>query len=122
MGDHIRSLCCNCAAPICNWLLSSGGGRKPQPMKGQKVTTYDSGITRKEKLYITVACPFFTNNKTNLPEQSEPKLKKRKEWTQRETNTLVSMKAEGATFQDIALELDRSIGSVYKRFKKLQRA
>ena len=122
MGDHIRSLCCNCAAPICNWLLSSGGGRKPQPMKGQKIIADSCGEHGRETIYITVECPFFTNNKTNLPEQSEPKLKKRKEWTQRETNTLVSMKAEGATFQDIALELDRSIGSVYKRFKKLQRA
>ena len=55
-------------------------------------------------------------------EQSEPKLIKRKEWTQKDTNTLVSMRAEGATYQDIARELDRSIASVSNRFKRLQRA
>lgn len=122
MAEHIRSLCCDCAAPVCEWLLSNGGGRKPKPMKGQKVITYDSGITRKEKLYITVVCPFFIDNRAKMLEQSEPKLIKRKEWTQKETDTLVSMRAEGATYQDIARELDRSIASVSNRFKRLQRA
>ena len=112
MADHIRSLCCDCAAPVCEWLLSNGGGRNPKPMKGQKVITYDSGITRKEKLYITVACPFFIDNRASMREQSKPKLTKRTEWTQKETDTLATMRADGATYQDISRALGRSIASL----------
>ena len=119
MAEHLRSLCCDCDAPVCEWLLSNGGGRKPKPMKGQKVITYDSGSTRKEKLYITVDCPFFIDGRAKMLEQSEPKLTKRIEWTQKETDTLISMRAEGATFQAIACELNRSIASVYNRFRRL---
>ncbi len=121
MGDHIRSLCCNCAAPICNWLLSSGGGRKPQPMKGQKIIADSCGEHGRETIYITVECPLFEDDKNG---GSEPgKLKKKwKLWTKEEDDILLSMRAEGATFLKISCALeDRDPGVIASRFKRLQR-
>lgn len=104
------SLCSVCTAPICDWLLSGGGGRTPQPMKGQVVAEKDYYTKGKLDMvsYITVECPQFQGVKRGTMSFKNTD----KNWAQQDIDLLIELYQEGISYPQIAKLMGRSYASV----------
>ena len=87
----LKSLCADCCADLCEWLLQG------EPMPGQQVIRADNGT------YFTLSCPDYIS-----PHGTEPPPRP---WTAEDNSKLIRLYRTGMSYPMISAEMQRSLGA-----------